>query len=450
MREAFRKAVGENFISQGGKELMLTAQVEENPTDFYSVEDLLALLSAASERENAPENIRKAFHEASVSPIGENGKPRMLKLTAWIAHGGYPNRNRDMFVAEDLKAVVDGGLFAPPYMGMVDYNHDFNLYGSWFKARYEYDPVAEAYGILAEGAIFAWRFPELADRMLAMQSRLGHIDVSMACMPGDVDFAEDELGTYAILRSPTFFTTSVLDVDPADASARALGTEDVTQTTLEREQELMLASAQSDNFELTEVDMKVEELIEAFRAVVAEENQSQFAPLVEAATRLPEVEEMLAAKETEVEVVTAKVTTLEETVATMETAAAESELALTTARAEIETKDAELEALRAFKASVDEEKATAEKAERRAAILASFSEAGKTAFEAMTEEKQEKMLARWEAIEDEDELEVVLAGLRAKVEPKGQYETASDKEGILAPVAEKPSKGKLAMDDFIS
>ena len=106
---------------------LLPIKMEVEALDDDSIANLLVTLAG--------------FEEAA-GPITESGLPRMLKITAWIAHAGPANRNRDAFLAEDLQEVVNNDLFAPPYLGMVDFNHDFFPYGAWYSARYEYDPKA--------------------------------------------------------------------------------------------------------------------------------------------------------------------------------------------------------------------------------------------------------------------------------------------------------------------
>lgn len=461
MRESFKEAMGEEFINRGGREHLATATVEDclSEDSLAQFQIRMAASLVVAKESNVDQLIqdafRKALKEASVSPVGANSKPRMLKLTAWIAHAGKPNRNRDAFTEGDLKAAVEGGMFAAPYFGMVDYNHDFNLYGVWYSAKYAYDPTAEAFGIIAEGAIFAWRYEELADKMLAMQSRLGHIDVSMACLPTDVEFAEDEAGTYAILRNPVFFTTSVLDVDPADVNARGLGTENTEQSPEERERELTLSSLSSDlNVEFAhsntnlEEDMDHEKLIEAFREVVAEENREKLQPLVEAATRLPEVEAEL--EETKAALATANTAfeMLNSELTETKSALEETRLAAEAAKNEMTSVTEELEALRSFKAEIETAKAEEARAELRAARLAQLPEAAKQAFEAKDEETREVLLTAWESKSDA-EWEITIASLSV-LEPKGRYEAASEEEGELTPGSgERKPKGKFAIDEFI-
>lgn len=393
------------------------------------------------------------YNEAAVSPVGDNGKPRMLKITAWIAHAGKPNRNGDAFVAEDLKAAVEGDLFAPPYFGMIDFNHDFSSYGAWFKATYAYDPQAEAWGILAEGAIFAWRYTDLADKLLATMQRDGTIPVSMACIPETVEYAQTEEGMdYAVLRNPIFFTSSVLDVDPADPNARGLATEDPTETPEAREHVLLMANFEDLAGEFTwsittaedisdqEDSMNMEELLATIKAAVgeiAEEHREVLASLVEKASRLPEVEAELATVRTENEELTARVATLE---AEVETA----NLALDEARSRVEELETANGELAAFKAEIEAERAEKARQELREARLAELNESARERLDARPEDVREKIIAR--IVEaDEDEFELIKETLNlARSNERMSYQERSEREGVLTGFAD-PTEGSFAI-----
>jgi hypothetical protein len=440
MREAFKTAFAARnpeFLAKGGREMIVTATVEEISSKFDTVEQLIASFDSPE----AVASLNKAYKEAELSPIGDNGKPRTLKLTAWIAHAPKPNLNRDAFTEADLKAAVDNDLFQAPYCGMVDYNHDFTAYGAWYSASYKYDSVAGQYGILAEGFIHAWRYTELADLMLAMQQRQGHIDVSMACLPTGIEFGTDADGNYYILRNPVFFTTSVLDVEPADTDARALGTEDTTQPSSEREQSLSTAkSAVEPDLTIdTEDNMKIEELIEALRSVISEENKAQFAPLFEAFTKLPTVEAEvarligeLASATSALEASATEKTGFETKIAELEGKISEGSVALDAAKAALETATTELETLKAFKAEADAKEVEAARVAKRAARLAELTADAQKVIKTREEAVQESLWTRWEAME-QAEWDVIRDSLNiAKVETNGRYLAASLLEGTLA------------------
>lgn len=195
------------------KKYIVTAQLHE-PTD----EDYEALKQA-----------NKSIMDTADGPIDTNGKPRMLFITAWMAHEGR-NLNGDAFVKEELKRIVVDGLFAPPYAGMIDYDHDFTPRGYWYKTSFAYNDMSQKWGILAHGAVWAWRFPELADELLGRMKLEGKIDVSMSTLSDSSEVTSDYPGYVGqktnILHNPVFFTTSLLSVPPGDPHAKGTVTND--------------------------------------------------------------------------------------------------------------------------------------------------------------------------------------------------------------------------------
>lgn len=472
MREAFRKALGEEFLSKGGREILVRAKLEDSATSFSTAEQLLQIVTAASQREVSPDiislltelSVRKAKVETAedTGPVGPNSMPRMLKVTAFIAHGGgLPNRNGDAFIDEDLRAAVDKGLFAAPYFGMIDHNHDFNAYGVWYNSRFALDPETQTNGILAEGAVFAWRYTDLADRMLAQQQRQGHMDVSMGCIAQGVEMRKTADGQqFTVIRQPIFFTTSLLTVPPADEKARGMGTED-PEKMHDLMRDLMGAEQKTaknashphlSNVDITntaEVAMTIEDLVEAFRKVVAEENKAQFDEIVAAALKLPTVQAAL-------DEVTNKVTALEQLKVSNEQALTESATKvaeLETVKASLEGKlteqNTELEALRTFKAEIDAKAEAEAKTAKWTGRLAELTETARKAFDTREDEVKARLQERWTNY-DQEEWEIVRDSLNAaKFELKSHYESLSDKEGNLAPGTSEKKESKDKIDAFL-
>src|SRR5437660_733537 len=127
--------------------------------------------------------VASQYAKGGIKPFGPDGKPRMLVISAWMAHEGR-NLNGDAFVKEELQKVVKDGLFAPPYAGMIDDDHDFTARGYWYKTSFAFDQAASKWGVLATGAIWAWRYADLADRLLTDMGNRGLIDVSMSVIAG--------------------------------------------------------------------------------------------------------------------------------------------------------------------------------------------------------------------------------------------------------------------------
>lgn len=159
---------------------------------------------------------------ASGPDIITDGKPTLMRVVAWLCHEGV-NRNGDAFVAEELK--VAAAQISPRNPLVMDWNHAAiiggpgKVIGIWTKADYAFDQRAKqgqgAWGILLEGLMFAWLYPEIADTMLAEQARNGAVNFSMACIPASVEFSQSHM----VLHNPVFFTNSALDVAPADPDA---------------------------------------------------------------------------------------------------------------------------------------------------------------------------------------------------------------------------------------
>jgi hypothetical protein len=205
------------------------AQLANVPTG-YDVENLRVLsahgqINEATDLRPEEQTIIAEEMARGPDPITD-GRPTVMRVVAWMCHEGV-NRNRDAFVAEELAVATTKITARNPLV--MDWNHAAviggpgRVIGTWTKADYAFDQKAKdgqgAWGILAEGVMFAWAYPEIADAMLAEQQRNGTVDFSMACIPSSVEFARDDKGSFAILHNPIFFTLSALDVPPGDPDA---------------------------------------------------------------------------------------------------------------------------------------------------------------------------------------------------------------------------------------
>lgn len=406
----------------------------------------------------------------------ENGRPRMLKMTAWMAHGGPANRNGDAFLEEDLQKIALDGLFAPPYLGIMDFNHDFNPYGVWYSAEYKYNQAAGQYGLLAEGALFAWRFPELADKILAEQTRKGFVDVSMAAMPEWIEEREGADGRReSVLRKPVFVAVSILDVAPGDPNARGFGSESEDSTRADRETELNKAllsihaaggeafkiwhnlvaaklegASQTISQEETQMDEKIiEQLTAALQESLGEQARGLLDELKSAvadAAKVPGLEATIAQLETTVAELTASLAASEEA---KDTAATEVESLQTALQAKNEELSSLSEAFNALKAEHDKltESVEAEaKTALREARLAKLPEGYRKALEGRSEESRERIIARYTEMSDEEfteELEVI------SVTSRQSFADRSAAEGGLSTFAGAPASG-YAVDKFLN
>ena len=221
------------------------------------------------------DTVTKGFFAAN-APF-ENGKPRMLFMNAWIVHEGR-NLNGDVFVAEELKARVDQGLFSPPHAGMIDLDHDFVARGFWYKANYAFDDKAKRWGIYAVGAIWAWRYKELADVMMAEMKHDGFVYVSMSAIAEIVEptftYPGFEGEKSYIRHNPVFFTSAILTVPPGDPDAK--GTVDIIAKTINSGSDLNVSRADNDVKQVTNnngVNTMTDKEIEALQATCAQLQQ---------------------------------------------------------------------------------------------------------------------------------------------------------------------------------
>lgn len=350
---------------------------------------------------------KEEIFEAAPSMVVD-GKPRMIHISGFIAHEGF-NNNRDGFVAEELQAVVESKrLFKGAYAGILDHNHSLNPIGYWYDAEYTFDPQANKNGILAHGAIWAWRFKETSDLLLAEQVRENKINISMACLSKDVEPMQTETGLMgSILHQPIFVATSVLtEAPPADFYGRAVIEDESGKTSTYDRGKLVskVAMSSHNNNNNMEVElMDKEELMNAIHEALGKSDESvveKVKDVIEAS--VSEFKTELISKDTSLTEATNKITELEATIAELNGAAEDKDLTFSALKDQhdtLETKVAELEA----ELSVYHEAEEATRvSELRAARLAQVGTAIHAKLDDMDEEKKESLISRWAALSDEE------------------------------------------------
>lgn len=458
----------------------VTAQLSEMSED--TLENLTGLKTAVE----ANDSLRRA-----AGPLDDTGRQRMLKVTAWIAHGGPANANGDAFLEKDLESAVEKNLFQAPYFGMMDFNHDFEAYGVWYDAKYGYDSNVGEFGILAEGAMFAWRYTDLADKMLAEQSREGTIKVSMAALPESIERREAAGGREEyVLRNPVFVATSLLDQDPADKAAHGLVTEglephetrsdslgfvttvgehhyeeeeeDFTATTTYMNAALFDATPfgnssntihwASSGFKTSpseENDMDYNTLIAEIRSALGDEVEG-LKELLSAAEELPAMMEAFELSDALVKEQTEEIeglrTELEEHTSQVETL----ETALEAQVAQVEALQEEItaltEELNGYKKAEEEAEAEALYEQRVAALPAAFV----SALEERDEESRERVMARILAMSDEEFAEEIdlLSRVTAST-TRETYVERSDRMGVLPHGGEATKSTQFAIEAYV-
>lgn len=383
--------------------------------------------------ERVQAGMRQAGQTAAAPMVGPNEKPRMLVFTSWMVHAGAPNANGDAFLADDLQARVREGLFQPPYFGMVDFNHSFVPVGVLFSSAWKYHEAAAEWGIEVQGAVFAWKFPELADTLLAEQSRHGFIRTSAAWMSKDHEVREDETGrAYLLHRNPVFFAHSLLDVPQADKDSRAVGSEDPRQTIEERERLLQQARRQDPTNEDVTMD---QELLDRITALLSEQEsglRDAFQEALSAAETLPVLREELAQAQREQ--------------ATLQASLDESQTALAAAQqtlAEQAEALAELDELRAYRTEVEEREAQAARTAQIESRLAQLPESFVEALRRGDAEVYERTVSRYAEMSD-DEFAAVVAAMKEMVPATPKRKTLAERsrdEGALRGIPEPASGG---------
>lgn len=372
--------------------------------DEKSLLQLRHLLAEASIHEASVEEIEKleevpefvqSFEKASPQLVDKQGRPRMLLLTAWIVHEGR-NLNGQAFIKQELERRVQQGLFSPPHPGMIDFNHDFEPRGIWYKSSFAFDPKADKWGIVASGALWAWRFPELADALLAEMHREGTIKVSMAALPESVEFTRNHPeadGDFTeVIHNPVFFATSVLSVPPADPDARGNASEiddevpipakKIEEEEVEEEPTAVLANKHKE-------DKTMEKELEVLQKELEDTKKA-----------LQESEDKVKTLEEEKETFEAMVTESEEKAETLETKIGEMEVALKSVsdiKTEIEGK------LNEATEKLAEIEAEKEEAAKDARLEARIAELPKVVQENLNSHPEvEDIKASWREMEDEE------------------------------------------------
>lgn len=373
---------------------------------------------------SSPEFVQ-SFKNAASDYVGKDGKPRMLLVTAWMAHEGR-NGNGQAFVRQELERKVQEGLFIPPHAGIIDFNHDFEPRGYWYKTSFAYDPASESWGIVASGAVWAWRFPELADALLAEMHREGTVAVSMAALPESTEYTRNYPGFEGqyteILHNPVFFATSLLNIPPADPYGRANVSEidvdvPVPAAQEDEESEVVLANQHEED---KPMDKELE---------LQEKLDSTEAQLKEAQDKVQELEEEKAGLASRIEELTSKVTGFEAKVA-------ELELALQSVSEIKQELEEQLEQASTQLAEIESERIEKEKDERLDDRIASLPARVQKNLEAHPE--VDEIRASWREMSDEEWASVRRSFDLASDSP--DYVARSEEEGSV-PARKSDSDG---------
>jgi len=383
--------------------------------------------SVAAVAEQFPAEFTKDLSLAAPAPI-IGGKPRMLHIAAMIVHEGT-NRNGDKFLAEELSTAVNSStLFADGYAGIIDIEHDFTPVGYWYKSEYTTDPKTGTRGILAHGAVWAYLFPEVTDKILAQQQREGFVRVSMACISKkeDVAFEVDETGRLIkTMHNPVFLgATILLDASAGDLNAIGVVDEDPVKTNESTRKGTVLKAASLGNNNNNNLEEKA--MIDEIRPLLAEllgDQSGKFTDSISEliGTKIDGFKNLLDEKDVLITEANSKVDNLTSQLDDLNTTLAEKDLTLSGLKEEKVTLEAELETTKAALEVFESEKAAAAVEASKAARLNDLGDGVRVRLMAKPEEIREKLLIRWANLSDE-EWETVKAELSLADSPPATQE----------------------------
>lgn len=332
-------------------------------------------------------------------PVVVDGKPRMLHVQAWIAHEGF-NGNGDGFLAEELKvAVEDGKLFKEGFAGIIDLNHDFQPRGYWYNAQYAFDQEADKWGILAQGAVWAWLFPELVDYVMSLQSHQGNIEFSLEGFSNRPEMIRDTDGSLKrLMHDPVFAGASLLDQTPADPHGRGFGRQDGARDgmTDKEMQELLLQAAlkeQEENKQMEEILQSIKDSLPGMSdEVVAKVTASVTSANEQLIAQVANNQEALTAAQEALEAANTRITELEGTVE-------DKDLQIASASEAKESLEATLDELQN---KVTEFEAAEEARAREARAAERLAEVPENVTAKLSKEERERHAGRWAELSDEE------------------------------------------------
>lgn len=353
---------------------------------------------------------------AGAPPLLTNGKPTIMRVVAWVLHEGV-NKNRLEFLAEDLGPTADA--IRVPNVLPMDFNHsafrpfstDPKTIGVWYRAEKRWDPHAKdgkgAYGIIAEGIIWSWLYPDYATELLAEQQRNGRIDFSMACLPTSSEYATDADGPKEIAHQPVLLTHSALDVPPADADAVGIGVEgsddpNLEQTLLEKLATSLPSPTPNSDPAVLPLAAALSTPVDQLTEVQMEELQAQIDALTAKIASLTATEEQLAAAQAQLATLAGEMEALRGQLVESETARTALVDAAATTASEMDTLRAALETAQAQLAEINDAAAAAARAEAYEARIAALPEPYRVALSKRTQDEQDRFATKWAAASDEE------------------------------------------------
>ena len=160
----------------------------------------------------------------------KNTKPNHYILLKSVLCTSLPfvNANGDAFDPDDLVNVVKSGQLDKFQPAIIDWHHDFYVYGHTIGAEIRDESIdvdvlgkVKVKQIVVYSVFQAWLFPYKADK-IRIWAEKGILAFSMACGAESVDFLNN--GSVRVLRNPHFVANSIIppDSEPADENANLI------------------------------------------------------------------------------------------------------------------------------------------------------------------------------------------------------------------------------------
>ena len=160
----------------------------------------------------------------------KNARPNDYILLKSVLCTSLPfvNANGDAFDPADLIEAVESGQLDRYQPAIIDWRHDFQVYGATIGAEVVDKKVeVEGFGkqsvkqVIVYSIFHSWLFPDKASK-LRKWAQKGILSFSMACGAESVEYKNN--GLVRILQKPHFVANSVIppDSDPADENATLL------------------------------------------------------------------------------------------------------------------------------------------------------------------------------------------------------------------------------------
>lgn len=233
-----RKGVASELTKEDFYKLLSNSTGDDSP-DFSKQEEMavaslrgyphnFALVGKSEIVEEASSpSLLKYFDGASKKT--KNSRPNEFILLKSVLCTSLPfvNGNGDAFSPEDLQWAVESGQLDKLQPAIVDWRHDFKVYGTTIGAELVDNELEieglgreEVKQIIVYSVFYAWLFPYEAKKIRQWADK-GILGFSMACGAEDYNFLNNSVRQ---LIKPHFVANSIIppDVDPADDNARLI------------------------------------------------------------------------------------------------------------------------------------------------------------------------------------------------------------------------------------